>query len=115
MRSDSYYDPPDEPSLSPESEAIAERLEAAGCDQALIDEVTTLIESLQAQAQRECPVCEKRAYEKECATNKAAAEYWDTLQPEQYLCPHGQQLHECNPCLVAGDEAYDAARERKFR
>ena len=27
------------------------------------------------------------------------------------LCPHGEPLGECTPCDVAGDLAYDAARE----
>jgi hypothetical protein len=29
------------------------------------------------------------------------------------LCPHGNEWHECNPCMVAGDLAYDSARERR--
>lgn len=32
--------------------------------------------------------------------------------PESYVCPHGVEISECQACAVAGDLAYDAAREK---
>jgi hypothetical protein len=29
------------------------------------------------------------------------------------LCPHGNDWAECNACMIAGDLAYDAAREKR--
>jgi hypothetical protein len=34
---------------------------------------------------------------------------------EMRLCPHGKKLGECQACDVAGDLAYDAAREDSRR
>ena len=30
------------------------------------------------------------------------------------MCPHGLEWSECNACMVAGDLAYDAAREARL-
>ena len=35
----------------------------------------------------------------------------DCLVQEQATCPHDKPWTECNACMVAGDLAYDAARE----
>lgn len=35
-------------------------------------------------------------------------------EPESTLCPHGEEYHECNDCLVAGDLAFDAMREGRL-
>jgi hypothetical protein len=44
----------------------------------------------------------------------AAEEALECMQDEPpQLCPHGKQFHECNPCMVASDLAYDAARENR--
>ena len=29
-------------------------------------------------------------------------------------CPHGEEWHECNACMIAGDLEFDAARERRL-
>ena len=40
---------------------------------------------------------------------------WDD-EPVQLpeTCPHGIEWAECNDCMIASDQAYDAARERRF-
>lgn len=51
------------------------------------------------------------------AMEKSCREYEKFMSehpPEPLLCPHGVEFHECNACLVAGDMAYDAAREAKY-
>ena len=30
-------------------------------------------------------------------------------------CPHGREWLDCNACMIAGDLAYDAAREARIR
>jgi hypothetical protein len=37
-------------------------------------------------------------------------EYEHTDYPKK--CPHGEDWHECNACMVQSDFAYDAAREK---
>ena len=39
----------------------------------------------------------------------------DDFAPEtlRERCPHGEEWSECNACMVAGDMAYDAARESR--
>jgi len=57
-----------------------------------------------------CVACE---YEADMA---AAEEYLASTADRRSLCPHGRDWAECDPCMVAGDLAYDAAREgRMFR
>ncbi len=61
------------------------------------------------------------AYAEELAEEARLAElYWaeeERLQKEyrekQSHCPHGQQHHECNDCMIASDLAYDASREKR--
>ena len=35
-------------------------------------------------------------------------------EPVEVKCPHGEVLGECNACDVAGDHAFDAAREDRM-
>jgi len=49
--------PPEGPEPHPDSERVAEILEAAGVDQGVIDQVCAIVDALAAQALRECPQC----------------------------------------------------------
>jgi hypothetical protein len=46
---------------------------------------------------------------------EAAEEIWDDyerdVQERHARCPHHCEFHECNACMIAGDLAFDAARE----
>ena len=46
--------------------------------------------------------------------NRQAQEYFEQHPPEPRPCAHGNPPGECNACDVAGDMAYDAARESAF-
>jgi len=169
-----YYDPPEYPDPSPESQEIYEILETAfgnydemrqallsypewtgdgshtqyGTDECehceairqeghaedcprllgealapgfvadIIQRVCEIIDNLAAEASRECPECERRGVEAERAAEKEAEEHFATLPPSPTVCGsvclHGLNVTDCNPCLIASDLAYDAARERRM-
>jgi hypothetical protein len=44
----------------------------------------------------------------------AGATLGDLFPPSVAQCPHGRTAGECNACDVAGDFAFDAAREDRF-
>ena len=48
-------------------------------------------------------------------TEAELEEHTKAIAEANRLCPHGREWSECNACMVAGDLAYDAARERRFR
>lgn len=56
----------------------------------------------------------------ECETAQSDPEpedyYIGDMEPPMApkLCPHGQEWAECNACMIAGDLAFDAARESRF-
>jgi len=50
----------------------------------------------------------------ECICPEPVIDYELTM-PESELCLHGTPLLECDPCMVAGDLAYDVLRERGMR
>src|SRR5262249_2689071 len=113
---DSYYDPPSEREPSPQSEAICALLEDAGVEQSIIDQVVKAFDNLEAEASREGPECERRARQAEIEADKPPEAYLASLPlPEVAICPHGDESHTCNPCMIAGDLAFDAARERRMR
>src|SRR5262249_8070612 len=113
---DSYYDPPSDREPSPQSEAICALLEDAGVDQSIIDQVVEAFDKLEAEASRECAECERRARQAEIEADRQAEAYLASLPlPEVAICPHGTVSHTCNSCMIAGDLAYDAARERRMR
>lgn len=101
--------PPDgDDCISPESEEVHLMLENAGVDQSVIDKVTAIVDELAMRAAAECSRC---AAEFE----RLAEESWKIEQSyrvEPQPCPHGN-MEECDACLVAGDFAYDAAREAR--
>lgn len=110
-----YYDPPEiDDCLSPEAEVVAEKLEAEGVSQSLIDEITMLIERLESAS--ECRECQRRAdaaaTQAELDAEAAAAQYETELYAEK--CPHNSILSTCQVCLAESDFAYDVARERRL-
>lgn len=117
MPLDSYYDPPDdEQPLSPLAEELAEKLERAGVNEDLMDEILAVIADLTDKLSRTCPECERRAMAAEREAEEKAAAYWVERElPKTESCLHGEAPYACNACLVASDLAYDAARERRFR
>ena len=84
----------------------------------LKNKITDIVDSL-AYAAANCPKCEARRAEAETKMEAEAQKEWEEARnaplPEVDTCPHGEKSHECNACLVAGDLAYDAARERGWR
>jgi hypothetical protein len=65
---------------------------------------------------------------REEAANKAEDEFYARMEandeearkfmesrplPQSEMCSHGKEAIDCNPCMIAGDLAYDAARERR--
>ncbi len=110
---DHWNDPPADDSMPGEAEDVWNILEAAGVDESVIERVAAIVTPLAEKAQRACPACEKRAYDAELAAEASAAEWGNQPLPQSEHCPHGEPWLDCNACLMAGDLAYDAAREKR--
>lgn len=42
------------------------------------------------------------------------ADIYEENEPENSLCPHGKEFHECNSCMTMADFYSDVARENKL-
>ncbi len=117
MNFDSYYDPPDDPPIAPESEEVYGLLEDAGVDESLIEKICVIIQKLadEVVAAGDCAQCERRAMEAEAQADREYEEYQNSRPlPDGGVCAHGIQYIDCNPCAIKEDLAYDAMRERRW-
>lgn len=80
MRNFDYYDPPDDYSISPESEEARAFLEQEKIDPAVIEHIFNIIDTLAVRAYAECPYCTSRAIEEEAKW----AEEWGLVFPKDH-------------------------------
>lgn len=80
--------PPEGPEPHPDSERVAEILDAAGVDQGVIDQVCAIVDALGAQTLRDCPQCleahERQLVQTETVAREAGAsghETTDSIDP----------------------------------
>lgn len=113
MNFDSYYDPPDDPPIPPESEEASAILEEAGVGDAVIEKICKIIETLadQVVAAGECGACERRMLDDQAKAEEEMANYQPL--PDDGQCVHGIQYIDCSACAYKEDLAYDAMREKR--